>query len=254
MVLRRFCDLDGTVIFSYRYFIENKVLVEKYNGKELSYMDADAYQLLQAMPKEEFVPVTSRTKEQYERIVFYKDGGFPLFALVDNGGILLVDGREDKSWTEETMTWIDTDTILLKRLACDFEHYGTIKMQDQMILFVKPFSKEDEIFIKKMVGKNPQLQIFWHGNKLYICSAKLTKGYAIRRFRKRFQTDYAVAAGDSFVDCTMAEETEKSFYSNEWKEFFEHMAHKVCFVNQNELAARIFSYTLQNEGCFNLNV
>ena len=74
-----------------------KIAVERYQGREISYITEKTYRLLKQI-KEQFlvVPTTTRTKEQYDRIDL-KAGAFP-YALVCNGGVLLVKGERDEAW------------------------------------------------------------------------------------------------------------------------------------------------------------
>ena len=83
-------DLDNTLIYSYKHEIgEEKTCVEIYQDREVSYMTNRSCELLKAVTEEIlFVPTTTRTIEQYERI--HLDVGIPKYALVCNGGVLLV--------------------------------------------------------------------------------------------------------------------------------------------------------------------
>ena len=87
-----YSDLDNTLIYSYRREIGGKKrCVEVYQGREISFMSEYSYHLLQEISKKAlFIPVTTRTMEQYQRIDL--GIGIPEYALVCNGGILLVRG------------------------------------------------------------------------------------------------------------------------------------------------------------------
>ena len=65
-------DLDNTLIYSCRHDIgEEKVCVELYEGREVSFMTKRSLSLLKEVQKKAlFVPVTTRTAEQYRRIDF----------------------------------------------------------------------------------------------------------------------------------------------------------------------------------------
>ena len=95
-------DLDNTLIYSYKHDIgSDTVGVERYQGRVISYMTGSSYEMLDQIRKRVlFVPVTTRTVEQYERIDL---GSSPRFALVCNGGILLEDGQEDERWYEASL-------------------------------------------------------------------------------------------------------------------------------------------------------
>lgn len=221
-MIRRFCDLDGTILFSYRYEIGEKVLVERYNGKELSYMPRGSYEFLQQMGDNEFIPLTSRTIEQYERIRFFKDDRKPDFALVDNGGILLVNGEVDEEWRKMTHDMILKDISTMREMVNEIRKYGTVKWQDDMIIFLKLLREEDYGMIEKIVEKY-RLMIFRHFTKVYICSKKLSKGNAVRRFmttyipkiQKYYTDDFIIVAGDTKVDLSMMESADLCVFSKE---------------------------------------
>ena len=61
-----------------------------------TYMTKTSWKLLQKVAhKLLFIPTTTRTIEQYQRINL---GFVPLYALVCNGGILLENGQENMRW------------------------------------------------------------------------------------------------------------------------------------------------------------
>ena len=63
-------DLDNTLIYSYKHEIgSEKRCVELYRGRELSYMTEKSLELLERIRERVlFVPTTTRTVEQYDRI------------------------------------------------------------------------------------------------------------------------------------------------------------------------------------------
>lgn len=199
----KFCDLDGTIIFSKRYNIENKVLVELFNNEPISYMEKEAYEILQCIPKEEFIPLTSRTKEQYGRLKLFRNNAVPVYSLLDNGGILLVNGVEDQKWTQDTKCLISDELKLFSEIIEVLENVGSVKIQDEMVLFLKTKDNIGISDIEKLLSVYPEIQVFQHGKKIYVCSSKLNKGYAIERFRKRYGYFKTIGAGDSVVDLAM---------------------------------------------------
>ena len=98
-----YSDLDNTLIYSYKHEIgERRKCVEVYQGREISFMTEFTWRALKTlMEKLLFVPVTTRTLEQYQRIQL--GISMPSYALVCNGGILLKDGEPDRCWYEESL-------------------------------------------------------------------------------------------------------------------------------------------------------
>ena len=110
-------DLDNTLIYSYKYEIGvHKVCAEVYEGREVSFMTEKTRELLHKVSeKVMLVPVTTRTVEQYRRIDL-GIGEIPC-ALVCNGGVLLVNGREDNAWYEESLERIGDSVHELEKAA-----------------------------------------------------------------------------------------------------------------------------------------
>lgn len=115
--IRLFCDLDHTLIYSHRVPIAlNKIVVEYLNGKEQSYMTQGTYEFLCKQNCVHLIPVTTRSKTQYERIsVFHKELCCK-YALICNGGVLLVDGIEDPEWYSETLSLISPELSELQTI------------------------------------------------------------------------------------------------------------------------------------------
>ena len=89
-------DMDNTIIYSYKRNIgENKLNVELYNGREISFISEKTHDLLKKVSeKMTIIPTSTRTEEQYKRIDL--DIGIVPYALVCNGGVLLVNGKRDR--------------------------------------------------------------------------------------------------------------------------------------------------------------
>lgn len=110
-------DLDNTLIYSYKYDIgKNKRQVELYKENYISYITDKIYNLLLTLRNNALiVPTTTRTIEQYSRIEL-GIGNFK-YALVCNGGVLLIDGKEDLEWYEESKKIIkESNNELLKAI------------------------------------------------------------------------------------------------------------------------------------------
>lgn len=100
-------DLDQTLIYSTRSMgldgAEGSGLVmpaETKDGQVLSYFLTEMLPLLQAIAKEvHFIPVTTRTMEQYNRIELFREHIAPTYAVTSNGGNILVNGVRDEAWS-----------------------------------------------------------------------------------------------------------------------------------------------------------
>lgn len=207
-----FCsDLDNTLIYSYRHDIgPEKVLVEMLKEKELSYMTKQSYELLkEAAAICRFVPVTTRSLLQYQRINFGSD--VPIaHALVANGGILLEDGVVSAGWLEESLDLIgDARKELLKAIKLleqDPDICFEIREVDQLFIFTKSKQPEKTTGRLKRELNQEQVYIDYNGSKVYVFPKIISKGNAVRRFHQRIGLDHQIiCAGDSGFDISMVE-------------------------------------------------
>ncbi len=85
-------DLDNTLIYSYKRDLgTDTVCAEVDEGRKVSFMTNRSRELLEKVNQTmHFVPVTTRSVQQYQRIRF-GDTWSPHLALAANGGVLLRD-------------------------------------------------------------------------------------------------------------------------------------------------------------------
>lgn len=200
-------DLDNTLIYSYKRDIgSEKRCVEVYQGREISFMTEQTYQLLREVSRKFlFVPTTTRTEEQYRRIDL--GVGVPEYALVCNGGVLLKDGKEDVSWYQETMASIQASAEELGRaerlMAEDESRSFEVRDIRHLFLFTKS-SQPEKTAMRLKDALDPSLvSVFTNGVKVYVVPVELDKGKAVRRLRRRLQPELVLAAGDSLFDVPM---------------------------------------------------
>lgn len=205
-------DLDNTLIYSCRHEIgQDKVCVERYQGREVSFMTSRSMALLrQVKEKTVFVPTTTRTKEQYDRIDM--GAGALDYALVCNGGVLLVDGKEDEDWYQESLrlVWGCREELKTAARILEADENRTLDVRNIRDLFLFTKSVEPAVSAAKLQAVlDPGLtDVFLNGAKLYVLPKHLDKGTAVRRFAGRVQAGKVVAAGDSTFDLPMLEAAE----------------------------------------------
>lgn len=210
-------DLDNTLIYSYKHDIgRDKINVELYNGREISYITKKTFELLNGISRKYLiVPTTTRTKEQYERI--FLGIGKIKFALVCNGGVLLIDGKKDESWYKLSKQLISESVCELLKGISYLEKERSRKFEVRFIeeLFVFTKCDEPETVVCKLKDKLDLslVNVFNNGVKVYIVPKKLDKGTAVMRFRKYIEkkesVEEVVAAGDSEFDISMIECADK---------------------------------------------
>lgn len=145
-------DLDNTLIHSYKNAEYNDVCVESKDLKKLSFMTQSSYLKLQDINnKVIFIPITTRSIEQYRRIKLLKKG-FPKYAITSNGGHLIVDNNIDKDWFEESKKLIENvySELLesINILNQDKNVCFDVRLVDEMFVFTKTgnIKKNNEYF------------------------------------------------------------------------------------------------------------
>jgi len=200
-------DLDNTLIYSYKHDIgSNKINVEMYHDREISYVTERTYELLRKLKKEiMIVPTSTRTMEQYQRIDL-RAGEFP-YALVCNGGILLTDGKVEEKWYRESLKMISESVPALhtawKLLEADPRRTFELRFIEELFLFTKCNEPENVVRELKEQLDDSSVDVFHNGEKVYVVPVNLSKGIAVERFRKYINADMVIAAGDSEFDISM---------------------------------------------------
>lgn len=217
-------DLDNTLIYSYKRDIgKDKKCVEIYQGREVSFMTEKSYDLLKKVKEKTlFVPVTTRTEEQYRRIDM--GIGIPDYALVCNGGVLLKKGQEDTEWYQESVELVkDCLAELAKAQQCmeaDTARNFEVRNIRGLFLFTKSSRPEESVLRLKRVLDLSRMEIFQNGAKVYAVPGKLSKGTALLRFRRKVRADYVIAAGDSTFDVPMLREANLAVAPQELADIF----------------------------------
>jgi hypothetical protein len=158
-----------------------------------------AYSLFREVSEQvEFVPVTTRTVEQYRRIEFPVK---PKYALVCNGATLLIDGEVDSVWEKESRNMFPPVDEYITALPKMPSVVYNVRNADGYFVFAKRIA---EIGSKLDFVDRERFSIHGLFEKVYIMPQELTKGVAVRRFKEWFKrNDMTIAAGDSELDIPM---------------------------------------------------
>ena len=182
--------------------------VELYKEREISFISNHTYELLKKV-REEFliIPTSTRTIEQYERIDL-KIGTFK-YALVCNGSVLLVDGKKDKDWYEESLRLAKPSNLEVKKaleyLENDKRRTFELRYIEDLFVFTKCYKSETVVNeLREYLDKN-LVNVFNNKEKVYVLPTSLSKGKAIERLRKYLKAEFIIAAGDSEFDISMVE-------------------------------------------------
>lgn len=204
-------DLDRTLIFSYR-FIEEYVpnckyeIVETVNGKVISYMASDVRTELEKIKLQndiEFIPVTTRSIAEYKRINL---GVNPHFAIVGNGGTILVDGEPMKEWEEYILPKINFEELEL--IENDLDSLSSTIMKTKLIDGKYAHSKvEDcELYdreVEKLKEKYKSYVFTRQNKKVYIIPDCFSKDKTLLWLKNYIGAKKIYASGDSFLDIPM---------------------------------------------------
>lgn len=205
-------DLDNTLIYSYKHDIGNrKICVEIYQDREVSFMTEKSYNMLKSVnDRVMLVPTTTRTIEQYGRIDL--GIGNIEYALVCNGGVLLVNGMEDEEWYNESLRLTKDCREELdkaqKILESDIHRTFEVRNIKQLFLFTKSDAPEKSAERLVNVLDMERVDVLCNGVKVYVVPKKLSKGAALRRFREKVHGEKVIAAGDSEFDISMLQEAD----------------------------------------------
>ena len=206
-----FSDLDNTLIYSHRHhLLEDKIPVEYLNGREQSFMTRAMLNTLKNMARYHFVPVSTRTEPQYNRLKCM-DVLHPKYAIICNGGKLMIDGKEDKFWTNETyQLTISYEESLQQAIDAIHRILPTAEgHRPERYMFY--MSVESPKLVCRSLSHNintNEVEVRYDSRKVYLFSKGVNKGQAISRFKERFDVGSTIAAGDNEMDISMLNEVD----------------------------------------------
>ncbi len=204
------CDIDNTLICSYKHKQEGDVCVEILKDKEQGFTTQKTLELLKIateIEKLNIVPLTTRSIEQYERIKFGE--GAPKQALVTNGTLLIngITMRVDEPWWMESLAVVAPLKKELDRLYALLtpmtDSFIRVRIVDEMYLFVYCSDKVDPAVMATMLAMQTTLKVEYSGKKIYFFPEVANKGVAAKRMTTKLGADYLIAAGDSSIDLPM---------------------------------------------------
>lgn len=195
------------MIYSYKRDIgPDKKCVEIYEGRQISFITRRTEKLLADICGSVLlVPTTTRTVEQYNRIEL--GTGTPPYALVCNGGVLLVDGQESSTWYEDSLRLVEGCqkelSLAEEMLGADEDVNFEVRNIRRLFLFTK--SRRPQETVKRLSeGLDRSLvDVMQNGAKVYVVPKQMNKGLAVRRLRAELGASCVIAAGDSEFDIPM---------------------------------------------------
>lgn len=194
------CDLDNTLIYSYKKKQEGFICVEMNKGREQGFMTAYTFSNFADMTANVmFVPVTTRSVEQYRRIVF-PNGYTPEYALVSNGATLIRNGEIDENWNLVEKNIPELEEIFNR--YCKDKRFINCRIVDNSYVFVYCAPETNAEEVTEELAKSSDLNVELSGRKIYFFPENLSKGSAVGRLRKILRKEI-LSAGDSSIDASM---------------------------------------------------
>jgi hypothetical protein len=210
-------DLDRTLIFPARSLPEDQRLetrvVEHYQGRGITVASRAVIEALDALAAAgAFVPVTARSREQFERVTSIWRIAQSGYAICANGATVLHHGQPDAEWeTQVTALARESATLAEVRRAVVAElgspdtvdWMPLLRDCDQHFLYatldlnrVPVTLAEDAGLLLAPFGWRAVL----HARKLYALPHSICKGAATEYVVARLDADRVMAAGDSELD------------------------------------------------------
>lgn len=218
-------DLDQTLIYSRRSMgmdaTEQELReVERYDGQPQSFMTKESQRVLWELSDEMvFLPVTTRTQEQYERVTgIYEGEEPPPFAVISNGAVILKDGEPVEEWSDHIRQQCVTQKTIIEELMPEIRKYFSedwvLRIREADGWFVYLIVDRERFPVERLleyttafrkIGWNMSLQ----GRKLYFMPESITKSGAMEYVKEEVGADFVVAAGDSLLDLDLLESADK---------------------------------------------
>ena len=214
------CDLDNTLIHSHKHRADGDICIEIYNDKEQSFISSRAVELLTEInSKILFVPVTTRSIEQYKRIQWI-EGIQPKFAVTSNGANLIHGGEIDLNWRQDFYKFIQpykNELLTLQEKLSQDKNFSICRIVDESFLFLKFTDDADKNKILSELQAATNLVVQNTGAKIYMFPPNLTKGAALFKLKEIFNPEKTLAAGDSFIDIPMLKIADVAFAHSDLK-------------------------------------
>lgn len=213
-------DLDRTLIYSpWALALDmpdehapRLLCVEVYEHRPLSFMTERASELLRQLTETAvFVPVTTRTREQYRRISL-PGAHPPPYAICANGGHLLVDGRTDPDWYALVRRRLAEGCAPLAEIRAHLEAAADPEWllkeraaEDLFAYLVVERALLPDGWVEELAGWAGERgwTVSLQGRKVYAVPGPLTKSAALAEVVARAGAASVLAAGDSLLDADL---------------------------------------------------
>ena len=213
-----FSDLDNTLIYSNKHRKSDDICIELNKGKEQGFMTPNTYNLFQeCIKKVMFIPVTTRSIEQYNRIE-WPEGFKPEYEITTNGAIIFNKGEIEPDWIDKSKASFGkykAELLSSQEKLIKEDKYIRCRIVDDMYLFA--YCKDDvKASDCAKENENQHLSVVASGKKLYFFPPSINKGAAVCEVIHRLNPTLTIAAGDSIIDVPMLNSVDIAIVPNEY--------------------------------------
>lgn len=216
-------DLDRTLIYPLRSLPmgHNATVIEHHHGRGITVATEETVRALRELAaRDAFVPVTTRSRMQLERVSPVWQLAVQGWAICSDGATLLHRGTVDPGWCARVDDICATSAPLEEGLEVFKREVGspdtarwvaTLYDCDQRFLYatIIDAEKPDGLEHDAQLAFAP---LGWkavrHGRKLYAMPAGIGKAPAVRYLCERLEVDTLLAAGDSVLDAEVMEDAD----------------------------------------------
>ncbi len=208
-------DLDRTIIFSKSFLpagCADVTLVERKQSESIAYMTGAARGLLKKLARIiTVVPVTTRNREEYDRISVLQEIDYK-YCILNNGGRIYINGTEDPTWKEiiarKTAALGKTYDQILQEFLKVFgsDELRRYKLSGDLlwVLSVKDYFPADRLECFRQYAKDYGWNVAATGKKIYLLPLFINKRAAVVYLQNTYLADVRlVSAGDSILDQDM---------------------------------------------------
>lgn len=225
------CDLDNTIMHSYKHRRADDVCMEWIKDKMQGFMSKNTIELFNKMVASNicFVPVTTRSIHQYYRIEL-PNNYIPSYAITTNGAFLFHNAEIDKSWATSFESDADRykeELMELHRITSTDGRYIRSRLVDDRYLFIYcKNASEIDTCVQEYRESHPNLSIVSSNKKIYFFPPSINKGTAAETLKARLNPQLVISAGDSEIDIPMLNEADIVIVPNDF------MASKIAHNKQ----------------------
>ncbi|WP_257391427.1 HAD family hydrolase [Cytobacillus gottheilii] len=241
-------DLDRTLIYSKRALqsfsqdnLSDLVPVERKDESDVAFMTGRSFAMLKELAASlMFVPVTTRTYEQYKRIFIFSEDIQINYAVTANGANIHYKGQELLEWKEVLKRRLGQDCTLYQDMIENVSRLsiqGNLKKAENLFFYYILDTVTDQMNLEEIsrFALEHGWRISLQGKKLYFMPNPICKGEALQFIKEREMVDRMIGAGDSILDYDFLRYCQEAFVPNHGELMQRPEIKKiVCKITQNK--------------------